>query len=59
MPSKKLIHYYRQARRHQLETYSAERGTGGGAYPGCHAEAAINSARGQIHLRKTLGNRRK
>jgi hypothetical protein len=66
-----LAHYYRQARRYQLETYglsglyfngrSARQFTGGGAYYGCHAEAAINQARGQLRLREDLArlNKRK
>lgn len=59
-----ILHYYRQRRRHQLETYGGvvllingvdqRQFTGGGAAYGEHAIAAYNSARRSIHFRETL-----
>ena len=60
--SNAMLHYYRQARRHQIETYGPSRlhangadlrqHHGGGAAYGWHAVAAYNYARGQIHFRE-------
>ena len=59
-----LLHFYRKARQWQIETYGStglhidgkdqREFAGGGSCVGCHAEAAISSARGQIHFRADL-----
>lgn len=59
-----VLHYYRQARQHQLATYSKSglymdgvdqrQFTGGGAAYGFHAYAAFLSAKRAIHFRATL-----
>lgn len=59
-----LEHYYREFRRHQLDTYgdslvyiegvNQRQFTGGGAAYGEHALAAYNSARRFIYFRKRL-----
>jgi len=43
-----LLTEYRKARAHQLATWSASNNSGGGAWPGCHASAALKAAR--MHL---------
>jgi hypothetical protein len=59
---KAVLHYYRQARAHQVKTYGSKtiypsgrtEFTGGGAAYGCHAQAALQSARGTIFFRADL-----
>lgn len=56
----RLIHEYRKARAHQLETYSRDNvwfngvrtheHTGGGAVYGHHAQSAIMAARHAVHF---------
>ncbi len=58
------LHYYRQARQHQAQTYGnsglhvqgvdQRQFTGGGAVYGFHAYAAYLSAKRAIHFRATL-----
>lgn len=59
-----LLHHYRAARAHQRATYGSKtvypsgrtEFTGGGAWYGHHALAALNCARGQIHFRAYLAD---
>lgn len=63
--SKKIAHYYRYARKHQLDTYGnsglhvggvdQRQFTGGGAYYGMHAVAAYQFARQHTHFLADLG----
>ena len=66
--NKSIAHFYRQTRQHQLETYGnsglhncagvdQRQFTGGSAAYGCHAIAAHNSAKGQVHFRNQIKRR--
>jgi hypothetical protein len=48
------LHYYKHFRAHQLKTWDRESNSGGGAWPGNHASAALKSARAHLNFMKRM-----
>lgn len=49
-----VLHHYRHFRRHQLATWHKDSNSGGGAWPGEHAAAALRSARMHLNFMKRM-----
>ncbi len=49
-----LVHHYRHFRAHQLKTWDRADNSGGGAWPGEHANAALRSARAHLNFVKRM-----
>ena len=49
-----LEHWYRHFRAHQMATWHRESNSGGSAWPGCHAEAALRGARMHLNFAKRM-----
>lgn len=49
-----VAHYYRQTRAHQWKHWDRSDNSGGGAWPGEHARAALLSARAHVNFMKRM-----
>ena len=49
-----IAHYYRRTRAHQMATWDRADNSGGGAWPGEHASAALQSARAHLNFMKRM-----
>jgi hypothetical protein len=49
-----IAHYFRRTRTHQQATWDKANNSGGGAWPGEHAAAALQSARAHKHFMERM-----